>query len=111
LNYLRLKGTYVYRAKYGGSLSYAAISGSADSIAYNNSPDGSGNPVPFGNAGATPNTHLWIPEIFWMPIQNVRVGLQYYKFTQYNGASGNYDGNGRDANDNNTLAFYVWGAF
>jgi hypothetical protein len=49
--------------------------------------------------------------VFWTPIQNVRVGLQYYKFTQYNGASTNYDGNGANASDNNTLFFYVWGAY
>ena len=111
LNYLRLKGTYVYQAKYGVSLAYASVNGSPDTIAYNSSPDSFGNPVPFGNLGNTPNTKLWVPEIFWTPIQNVRIGLQYYKFTEYNGASGNYDGNGRNASDNNTLFFYVWGAF
>jgi len=111
LAFLRMKGTYVYRAKYGVSLAYAAVNGSADALAYNNSPDGSGNPVPFGNANSTPNTRLWIPEVFWNPIQNVRVGLQYYKFTQYNGSSGNYDGNGRNASDNNTAFLYVWGAY
>jgi hypothetical protein len=104
LDYLRLKATYVYQAKYGASLSYAAVSGSADSGAYNSA-------GPFGNAGSTPNSRVWVPEVFWTPIQNVRVGMQYYLFTQYNGASSNYDGNGRNASDNNTLFLYVWGAF
>ena len=111
LDYLRLKATYVYQAKYGASLGYAAVRGSADSLTYNNSPDVNGNPVPFGSASNTPNTRIWIPEIFWTPIQNVRVGLQYYKFTEYNGSSSNYDGNGRNASDNNTAFLYVWGAF
>jgi hypothetical protein len=111
LNYLRLKGTYICQAKYGASLGYVAVSGSADAGAYMSSPDSNGNPVPFGNANSTPNTRVWIPEIFWTPIQNVRVGLQYYKFTQYNGSSANYDGNGRNASDNNTAFLYVWGAY
>lgn len=111
LDYLRLKATYVYQAKYGVSLGYAAVRGSADSLTYNNSPDVNGDPVPFGNVNNTPNTRIWIPEIFWTPIQNVRVGLQYYKFTEYNGSSSNYDGNGRNASDNNTAFLYVWGAF
>jgi hypothetical protein len=111
LDYLRIKGTYVYQAKYGVSLGYAASKGSADSLAYSNSPDGSGNAVPFGSVSAAPNTRMWIPEIFWTPIQNVRVGLQYYKFTEYNGSTSNYDGNGRNASDNNTAFLYIWGAF
>lgn len=111
LNYLRLKTTYVYQASYGASLSYAASTGSADTLAYTSSPDGNGNPVPFGNANTTPNTKIWIPEIFWMPIQNIRVGLQYYKFTEFNGSSSNYDGNGRNASNNNTAFLYAWGAF
>jgi len=111
LNYLRLKGTYVYQAKYGVSLGYVGVTGSPDTLAYTSSPDGNGNPVPFGDANSTPNTHIWIPEIFWTPIQNIRVGLQYYKFTEYNGSSANYDGNGRNASDNNTAFLYVWGAY
>ncbi|MBV8634248.1 MAG: cytochrome C [Burkholderiaceae bacterium] len=111
LNYLRLKATYVYQAKYGTSLAYAAINGSADAALYANSPDANGNPVPFGNANGKPDTRLWVPEIFWKPIQYLRVGMQYYKFTEYKGSSSNYDGNGRSAHDNNTLFIYLWGAY
>ncbi len=111
LDHLRLKATYVYRAKYGASLGYASVKGSADALAYTTSPDGSGNPVAFGNANDTPNTRVWIPEVFWTPVQNIRVGAQYYKFTQYNGSSNNYDGNGRNAGDNNTFFLYAWGAY
>ena len=110
LDHLRVKATYVYRAKYGASLAYTSVRGSADSM-YITSPDNTGAPVPFGSVNNTPNTRLWIPEVFWLPIQNVRIGAQYYKFTQYNGSSNNYDGNGRNASDNNTLFLYVWGAY
>jgi hypothetical protein len=111
LDYFRLKGTYVYQATYGASLSYAASTGSADTLTYTTSPDANSNPVPFGNANTTPNTKMWIPEIFWIPIQNLRVGLQYYRFTEFNGGSSNYDGNGRNASNNNTVFAYAWGAF
>jgi hypothetical protein len=44
-------------------------------------------------------------------VQYVRVGLQYTSYSKFNGAASNYDGFGRDAKDNNTLFFYVWGAY
>jgi hypothetical protein len=101
LNYLRLKGTYVYKAKYGASLAYTSITGSNDQTLW-------------GSANGVPNSRLWAPEVFWMPVQYVRVGLQYYKWDKYLGAKTNYNGdstNPRDAKDNNSLFFYVWGAY
>jgi hypothetical protein len=37
--------------------------------------------------------------------------LQYTGYWKFDGASKNYDGNGRNAHDNNTLFFDVWVAF
>jgi hypothetical protein len=105
LGSFKLKGSYVYRAQYGASLAYTNVNGSADALAY---PSGTPN---FGSESNVPNTQMWTPEIFWMPIQNVRIGLQYNYFTRYNGASTNYDGNGRNASDNNTTFLYLWAAF
>ncbi len=105
LNSFKLKGSYVYRAKYGISLAYTNVSGSADALAY---PSGTPN---FGSANNVPNTQMWTPEIFWLPIQNVRIGLQYNYFTRFNGARTNYDGYGRNASDNNTIFLYAWVAF
>jgi hypothetical protein len=99
LTALRIKGTYIYQAKYGTSLSFFNTSGTSDTTLYTNSPSGS------------PNTRGWTPEIFWIPIQNIRVGLQYYAYQQFDGSSTNYDGNGRNAKDNNTAFLYVWGAY
>jgi hypothetical protein len=98
LNQLRLKTSYVYRAKYGTSLSYFSTSGSSDSTLY---PD----------PAANPGTRGWVPEIFWTPVQYLRLGVQYFAFTQFHGASSNYDGAGRNAKDNNTLFLYAWGAY
>jgi hypothetical protein len=49
--------------------------------------------------------------LFWMPIQYVRAGVQYTRYSKFQGASTNYDGNGRNARDNNSLFFYVWAAY
>jgi hypothetical protein len=46
-----------------------------------------------------------------MPVQIIRVGVQYTTYGVFNGVSQNYDGTGRNANDNNSLFFYVWGAY
>lgn len=96
LNSLRLKASYVYQAKYGVSLSFFNTTGTADSTAY------------AASANFHPNTQGWTPEIFWMPDQHVRVGIQYTHFTKYLGATTNYDGNGRNARDNDTLFVYLW---
>ena len=99
LNMFKTKASYVYRAKYGASLAYNNIMGSPDSGAYASS------------ATNMPNTTFWTPEIFWLPYENVRVGLQFNYFTQYAGSKYNYDGNGRNAADNNTTYLYLWAAF
>jgi hypothetical protein len=99
LEYWRLKGTYSYQARYGMSLAYTTVNGSADALAYS------------GNASNRPDSRLWIPEIFFQPAQYLRIGLQYYKWDKYLGLSRNYDPQGlagRNANDNNATFLYVW---
>ena len=118
LNQFKLKGSYIYRAKYGASLSYFSTTGSSDEVAYPSGlvDDGTGTgaliatPIS-GNVANSPDTRGWIPEIFWTPAQYVRVGLQYFKYDRFNGATTNYDGAGRNAKDNNTLFLYVWAAY
>ena len=105
LSQLQLKGTYVYHAKVGADLSYNQITGSSDAGLY-----GGPNDV-VGNLNGSPDATFWIPEVFWIPTQYVRVGAQYWHYTKFNGASSNYDGFGRNASDNDTLFFYIWGAY
>ncbi|HTN66200.1 MAG TPA: cytochrome C [Burkholderiaceae bacterium] len=117
LNQLKLKGSYIYRAKYGASLSYFSTTGSSDATLYPGLQDdgtGTGNMIPIpinGSLTNNPDTRGWIPELFWTPVQYMRVGLQYFKFDRFNGASSNYDGAGRNAADNNTLFLYLWAAY
>ena len=68
------------------------------------------------NLSGNPGTRGLTYEAFWMPIEfsgyrYVRIGVQYTAYSKFNGASSNYDGMGRDAKDNNSLFFYIWGAY
>ena len=99
LNSFRAKMSYIYQAKYGASLAYKTVTGDSDTLAYVNS------------SLFSPNSTLCTREIFWIPVQNMRVGLQYNYFTKYAGASNNYDGAGRNAKDNNSTYIYLWMAY
>jgi hypothetical protein len=88
-NITRTKLTYVYQAKYGGSVGSFNLTSSA--------PDA--------------NTRGWTYEAFWTPIQYLRVGAQYTAYSRFDGASTNYGGTGRNASDNNSVFLYVWGAY
>jgi len=98
LKQLKAKASYIYQAKYGGSLSFFNTTGSSDTTLY---PD----------VAANPGTRGWVPELFWTPVQYMRVGAQYFTYSRFHGASSNYDGAGRDPKNNNTAFFYVWGAY
>jgi hypothetical protein len=117
-NTLRGKLTYVYQAKYGGSLGYFNRTGSTNSAMQSSGyvVDPTSGAVSFsgtrlGNLSGNPATRGVTYEAFWTPIQYARVGVQYTSYSKFNGAASNYDGLGRDAKDNNTLFFYVWGAY
>ncbi len=102
LRTFKAKATYYHDRRYGGTLAYFSTTGTADSGLYGTDPD--------GNA-MRPDSKGWIAELDYLPIQNVRLMLQYTAFNKFNGASTNYDGNGRNASDNDTLFFNVWVAF
>ncbi len=56
-----------------------------------------------------PRTNLgYIAQAAFWPGQNFQIALQYRGFITYNGASSNYDGNGRNASDNNTIYAFIW---
>jgi hypothetical protein len=99
LNTLMAKVGYVYREKYGASLTYRNVSGSTDSTAY------------ASGSSLLPDSEIWTPEFFWLVRQNVRLGLQFNLFSKYLGATSNYDGAGRNASDNNNTYLYLWAAF
>ncbi len=98
----KLKGSYYYDRMYGGTLAYFQTTGSADAGLYGT--DSNGNAL-------SPNSNGFIAELDYLPIQNIRLLLQYTGYGKFNGARNNYDGTGRNAKDNNTLFFDIWLAF
>ena len=111
LHSFNAKATYSYEQTYYGTLAYSRLMGSGDPGLY-------GATSPIANS---PNSDWWTAEVDYMPFNhggpdfwpwlNMKLGLQYIWYTKFNGASSNYDGNGRNASDNNTLYAYVWFAF
>ena len=109
-NTFRAKLSYIYQAKYGGSLAFFNLTGTTNTAHQTSGYD----PIfgitsdPGGSLGATgvsqrvngnlsgnPATRGLTYEAFWMPVQYARVGVQYTAYSKYNGATDNYDGLGK----------------
>ena len=102
LNEARANLTYFYQNTYGGSVGVKRIWGSADPVMFgnggNNKPDSTGllleaDYVPFGK-----------DDSFGAPFLNVKLGLQYTYYPQFNGMTSG-------AGANNTLYAFAWFAF
>jgi hypothetical protein len=95
---------YYYEAQagiIGGSLGYFSITGDRDRLLY--------APVPVdGSRTGRPESKGFILEGDFVFKNNYKFSLQYTFYNKFNGASGNYDGAGRDASDNNTLYLLAW---
>jgi hypothetical protein len=102
VNAFRAKASYTYKAQYGTSLSYFNVSNSS-----NNAASLSGNMF-----ASQTGTEGWTPEIYWMPVQNIRTGVQYTMFSKVDGVStGAVDTYNGKASGANTVVFYIWGAY
>jgi hypothetical protein len=101
LETFKAAATYYHNRKLGGTLSYFNTWGSEDSGLYQ--PD----PVD-GSRTGKPNTNGFILEFDYLPWLNTKFSVQYTLYNEFNGASSNYDGSGRDASDNNTLYVLAW---
>lgn len=120
----RAKLSYIYRAKYGGSVAFFNRSGTTNTLNQSAGFDSNGqitsaDPLGTGitstrvggNLAGNPATRGLTYEAFWMPKQNIRLGAQLTTYSLFNGAASNYDGFGRNASDNNTLFVYAWFAY
>ena len=120
---MRAKLSYVYMAKYGGSVAFFNRTGSKNTANQTSGFDPGtlsitsdpGAQAPSmrvgGNLSGNPSTRGLTFETFWMANQYVRVGVQYTAYNRFNGASNNYDGFGRNAKDNNSMFLYLWAAY
>lgn len=110
LNEFKLNASYHYMQTWGATVGRFVTHGTADATLYSD-----------GFANGSPNTSGYILQADWTPWgkenswgspwANVRLGAQYTMYDKYNGAKTNYDGNGRDAKDNNTLFLFAWTSF
>lgn len=103
LNWSQIRGGYIYHNQYGGSVALFSSNGSRDGQLYAD------------HTNTVPNTRGYILELDYLPIDRVKLGLQYIGYSKFNGSSDNYDASGtlinRNAKDNNTLYLFGWVAF
>ena len=105
-----LTASYLYDKTIGPNIQYFRIDGDKDALLYADNRTASPNSdgllfqldyLPFNRDGG--------PD-FW-PKSNLKLSLQYILYNRFDGATRNYDGNGRDARDNNTTYLEAWLAF
>jgi hypothetical protein len=102
LNTLRADAGYYLDRLVGFTLGYFELRGDKDHGLYD-----TGERVT-GSDNGSPDSKGLIGEISYYPWENVRVSAQYTWYDTFNGRTDDYDGFGRDADDNNTLYLLVW---
>lgn len=102
LTTFRLDAHYFYQRRWGGGIQYFQTRGDADDLRYN-----TGDAV-MGSINGSPNNNGWAVDLNYLPLQNVKLGARYTAYQQFNGASENYDGFGRNAKDNNSVFLLAW---
>jgi hypothetical protein len=100
--------SYIYDHTWSFTAGRFSVGGTADAALY-------------GTFTGSPNSAGWITEIAYLPFSyggpsfwpwlNARIGVQYTFFNKFDGATTNFNGNGRNAHNNNTLFVYTWIAF
>jgi len=103
LNTLLANAEYHFGNRFTTTLGWFGTSGTGDALLYPATGDLA------GNFNGDPNSKGYIISASYWPYQNIQLGAQYTGYTRFNGASTNYDGNGRNASDNNT--FYLVARF
>jgi hypothetical protein len=111
LNQARTTLTYYYQQTYGLTVAWQKTWGSPNPLLYPSEPLS-------GSANGKPNSNAFIFEADWVPFGksdswaapwvNLKLGVQYTLYTQFNGGTSNYDGFGRAASDNNSIYVFAW---
>jgi hypothetical protein len=101
--------SYLFDSTYGFDVQYFYNVGSSDATLY-------------GTRNGSPRTDGWTFQADWLPFNknggpwfwpysNVKLDLQYTVYNNFDGSRNNFDGEGRNAPDNNTLYVEAWIAF
>ncbi len=106
LDSTHIDASYYFAGGVGLSAAWFARTGTHDDLWYPDSatasPRASGEVL---QADWTP----WGKATSWhQPWANLRLGVQYTHYDRFNGAGSNYDGDGRNASDNDTLFLFAW---
>jgi hypothetical protein len=111
LNTFTIAGQYAYRQTYSLTVAYTERSGNPNPAAFRPAPWG-------GSANHTPDSQFYAVQVecipfgkfssFARPFLNMRFGLEYKFYTQFNGGDTNYDGYGHSAHDADTLFAFLW---
>lgn len=115
LDQIRANAAYWFQNTYGFTFGWQKTWGPANPVLF--------TPAPVkGSANGKPNSNAFIFEADWVPfgkedswlrpLANLKLGIQYTAYTQFNGGNKGYDGvTNRSAGDNNTLFIFGWLAF
>lgn len=105
LSTIRANVSVLSNQRYGATIGVFQTTGTRDSLLF--------APLSLtGSRTGSPNTAGETAELTYNAWENARVGLQYVRYSRFNGASTSYDlAGGRRASDNNTLYMYTWLAF
>ncbi len=105
LEQVRLNAVYFYQHTYGLTAGVVRTWGTGDATYY-------------GTTTGRPNSTGLMLEADWVPfgkddswaspLANLKIGLQYTAYTEFDGSATNYDGSGRNARNNNTLYLFAW---
>lgn len=100
LQTLRASSSWYPSQTLGVTVSAFSTSGTADALLY--APEAVN-----GSASGRVNSNGGNIEVAFNPWENARMSIAYTMFNRFNGASKNYDGDGRNASSNNAL-FLAW---
>jgi len=87
---------YHFGNRYSAAFGWFTTSGTSDALLY-------AQAAVSGSANGNPRSSGYIANFSVWPIQNLDLALQYTGYTRFNGAEKNYDAEGRNASDNNTV--------
>ena len=87
---------YHFGNRYSAAFGWFTTSGTSDALLY-------AQAAVSGSANGNPRSSGYIATFSVWPIQNLDLALQYTGYTRFNGAEKNYDAEGRNASDNNTV--------
>jgi hypothetical protein len=95
LKTFRIDGNLFFINGPGLTLGYFNTSGDKDNALY-------------GTPNGKPDSDGTFMEISFLPWYNTKFSIQYVMYNNFNGLGLNYDGNGRNASQNNTLYCLLW---